>query len=98
MNCRFDFICNSNFGHEDYKNIAEEFSLIFIAKVPKMTDDNSDQCRRFISLIDMLYNNKCSVVILAEYPISSLCQITKLSKEFERTASRLYEMTIIKPS
>ena len=96
--CSFDFICNSNFGHEDYKNIAEEFSLIFIAKVPKMTDDNSDQCRRFISLIDMLYNNKCSVVILAEYPISSLCQITKLSKEFERTASRLYEMTIIKPS
>ena len=46
----------------------------------------------------MLYENKCSVVILAENPISSLCQITKLSKEFERTASRLYEMTIIQAS
>ena len=93
--CSFDFICNTNLGHDDYANIAKEFNLIFIEKVPKMTNDFSDQCRRFISLIDMLYENKCSVVILAENPISSLCQITNLSEEFERTASRLYEMTII---
>jgi len=96
--CSFDFICNSNLAHEDYTNIAKEFKLIFIEKVPKMTNDYSDQCRRFISLIDMLYDNNCSVVILAENPISSLCQITNLSKEFERTASRLYEMTIIQAS
>ena len=60
-----------------------------------MTNNYSDQCRRFISLIDMLYDKKCSVVILAENPISSLCQIANLSNEFQRTASRLYEMTII---
>ena len=95
--CNFDFICNTNLAHEDYTNIAKEFRLIFIKNVPKMTNEHSDQCRRFISLIDMLYDNKCSVVILAENPISSLCQITKLSKEFERTASRLYEMTIVQP-
>ncbi len=93
--CSFDFICNTNLAHEDYAKIAQEFNLIFIEKVPKMTNDYSDQCRRFISLIDMLYDNKCSVVILAEKPISSLCQIKHLSKEFDRTASRLYEMTII---
>jgi len=93
--CSFNFICNANLAHEDYTKIAKEFNLIFIEKVPKMTNDYSDQCRRFISLIDMLYENKCSVVILAENPISSLCHITNLSKEFERTASRLYEMTII---
>ena len=94
--CTFDFICNSNLGHQDYTNIAKNFNLIFIEKVPQMTKNFSDQCRRFISLIDMLYENKCSVVILAENPITSLCQIKNLSKEFERTASRLYEMTIIK--
>ena len=96
--CSFDFICNTNLAHDDYISIAKEFNLIFIEKVPQMTNDYSDQCRRFISLIDMLYENKCSVVILAENPISSLCQITNLSKEFERTASRLYEMTIIQSS
>ena len=93
--CSFDFICNTNLGNEDYKNIAEEFSLIFIEKIPLMNNDLADQCRRFISLIDMLYDNKRSVVILAESPISSLCQINTLKKEFERTSSRLYEMTII---
>ncbi len=96
--CTFDFICNTNLGHDDYSSIAKEFNLIFIEKIPKMTNDYSDQCRRFISLIDMLYDNNCSVVILAENPISSLCQITHLSKEFKRTASRLYEMTIIQAS
>ena len=96
--CTFDFICNSNLGHQDYTNIAKNFNLIFIEKVPQMTKNFSDQCRRFISLIDMLYENKCSVVILAENPITSLCQIKNLLKEFERTASRLYEMTIIQTS
>ena len=93
--CTFEFICDTNLAHEDYARIAKEFKLIFIENVPKMTSDYSDQCRRFISLIDMLYNNNCSVVLLAENPISSLCQIHNLSKEFERTASRLYEMLFV---
>lgn len=91
----FEELCDKNLGHEDYTNIAKAFKLIFIKKVPYFNEKNSDQCRRFISLIDMLYDQKCSVVILAEKPINKLCGISKLSKEFDRTASRLYEMTII---
>ena len=82
---------SASLSEEGIKNLVS-----IIEKVPQMTKNFSDQCRRFISLIDMLYENKCSVVILAENPITSLCQIKNLSKEFERTASRLYEMTIIK--
>ena len=63
--------------------------------MPEFNNSNSDQCRRFISLIDMLYQQQSSIVILAQLPINQLCQISKLSKEFERTASLLYEMTII---
>ena len=63
-----------------------------------MNELNKDSCRRFISLIDMLYENKCSIVILAAKPISSLNTIESLSEEFKRTASRLYEMTIVRPS
>ncbi len=94
--CGFEELCANNLGHEDYRNIAQTFSLIFIQDIPKFSSDQEDHCRRFISLIDMLYEQNCSVVLLAEMPISSLCNITRLSKEFERTASRLYEMTIIK--
>jgi len=94
--CTFDKLCNSNLAHEDYYSIAKVFNLLFIERVPHFSDTESDQCRRFISLIDMLYEQKCSVVMLSEQPINNLCQIKKLHKEFERTASRLYEMTIIK--
>ena len=46
----------------------------------------------------MLYENNCSIVILASKPIAKLNNINSLLKEFERTTSRLYEMTIIKPN
>ena len=93
--CLFEELCSANLAHEDYFNIAKLFKLIFIKNVPLFSLSNSDQCRRFISLIDMLYDQKCSVVILAEKPINQLCNIKNLKKEFERTSSRLYEMTII---
>ena len=93
--CLFDKLCNTNLAHEDYHNIAKTFNLLFISKVPLFTDSESNQCRRFISLIDMLYDQGCSVVVLAKKPINKLCEIKNLQKEFERTISRLYEMTII---
>ena len=96
--CEFDSLCGANLAHEDYKNIAMNFSLLFIKNIPIFTSEILDKCRRFISLIDMLYEKNCSVVLLAEAPISSVCKVKKLSKEFERTESRLYEMTIIKTS
>jgi len=91
----FDDLCNKNLAHEDYHNIAKTFKLLFINKVPLFTNSLSDQCRRFISLIDMLYDQQCSVVILAEKSVNKLCEVKNLQKEFNRTVSRLYEMTII---
>ena len=96
--CSFEFLCAENLAHEDYKNIASRFSLLFIENIPEFTDELADQCRRFISLVDMLYEQNCSTVLLAAAPITSLCKINKLVREFERTVSRLYEMTIIKPT
>ena len=95
--CSFNELCYKNLGPEDYQKLASEFNLFFIEGVPKFNDLNSNECRRFINLIDMLYDQQRSVVILAENPINKLCSIEKLKKEFERTSSRLYEMTIIRP-
>ena len=93
----FDKICEDNLSHLDYDNIAKKFRLIFLNNVPEFNQEKKDSCRRFISLIDMLYQNNCSIVILASKPINSLNSITNLAEEFKRTASRLYEMTIVKP-
>ncbi len=94
----FDKLCEQNFSHQDYINIAKNFNLIFLSNVPELDEQKKDACRRFISLIDMLYENKCSIVILASKPISSLNTIKNLNEEFKRTASRLYEMTIVQPT
>ena len=94
----FNKICEDNLSHQDYINIAKTFKLIFLNNVPELNDQKKDSCRRFISLIDMLYENNCSIVILASKPISSLSTINSLSKEFDRTTSRLYEMTIVRPT
>ena len=93
----FDKICEDNLSHLDYNNIAKTFKLVFLKNVPEFNLEKKDSCRRFISLIDMLYENNCSIVILASKPINSLNNIVNLAEEFKRTASRLYEMTIVKP-
>ena len=91
----FEKLCEENFSHQDYINVAKTFNIIFLNNVPELNEQKRDSCRRFISLIDMLYENKCSIVILASKPITSLNSIKTLSEEFKRTASRLYEMTIV---
>ena len=94
----FNKLCNTNFSHNDYINIAKNFNIIFLNNVLELNDENKDSCRRFISLIDMLYENKCSIVILASKPIANLNSVKSLNEEFKRTASRLYEMTIVQPT
>ncbi len=94
----FNKICEENYSHQDYINISKKFKLIFLEDVPEFNEEKKDSCRRFISLIDMLYENNCSIIILAAKPISNLCNIKSFIEEFARTASRLYEMTIIKPT
>ena len=88
----FEKLCEENFSHQDYISIAKNFNIIFLNEVPELNEQKKDSCRRFISLIDMLYENKCSIVILASKPIARLNSIKSLSEEFKRTASRLYEM------
>ena len=41
----------------------------------EFSEEKKDSCRRFINLIDMLYENKCSIVILASRPINYLNNI-----------------------
>ena len=93
----FSKLCENNLSHGDYINIARTFKLIFLSDVPELNDQKKDSCRRFISLVDMLYENNCSIVILASKPISNINTNVSLSEEFARTASRLYEMTIVQP-
>lgn len=93
---RFDFadLCDKPLGAQDYLAIARAFHTVFIENVPMMDLSMRNQAKRFINLIDTLYDQKIRLVISAEANPHALYSGKSGTEafEFERTASRLIEM------
>lgn len=91
----FDFsqICNSPRATPDYITLAKRFHTVFISRIPILDDSISDQARRFISLIDEFYDRHVKIVCSSSSDIASLYQGKELAFEFERTRSRIQEMS-----
>jgi cell division protein ZapE len=60
--------------------------------VPRLSPDNFDEARRFIVLVDALYEHRVKLVASAAAQPDQLYQQGDGAQAFERTASRLYEM------
>ncbi|GJM13626.1 MAG: cell division protein ZapE [Pseudohongiella sp.] len=90
----FDFeqICEGARSAFDYIELAKIYHAVILSGVPQMLEADSDSARRFISLVDELYDRRVKLVIAAQVPISELYKGEKLRFEFERTESRLIEM------
>ena len=95
---KFDFeeLCNKNLGSEDYITIASNSDFIFIENLPNFTENNSDQQQRFITLIDIIYEKKVPLMITSHVNLSKMTSSKNLIKPFQRTVSRLYELTSIR--
>jgi cell division protein ZapE len=91
---RFDFdsLCNTALGAGDYLAIATNFHTLVLDGIPSLSPDNYDQARRFIILIDTLYDQRVKLIASAEATPDQLYQRGENAKMFERTASRLDEM------
>jgi len=93
---RFSFhdLCEKPLGARDFLAIAGRFDTIFIDHVPVLAEARRNEAKRFILLIDTLYDHKIRLVVSAEAPPVEL-YIGKRGTEafeFDRTASRLMEM------
>lgn len=93
---RFSFadLCEAPLGAADYAAIAERYHTIFIDRVPVMQQADRNAAKRFITLIDTLYDRKSRVFISAAAEPDALYQASSghESFEFARTTSRLNEM------
>jgi cell division protein ZapE len=93
---RFSFadLCAQPLGAEDYLRIAREFHTIVLDRIPVMGDDQRDEAKRFIALIDTLYDDAVKLVASAEAAPAALYRASDgfEVQEFKRTASRLIEM------
>ena len=90
---KFKDLCDDNLGAEDYINIAQICSHIFIEEIPAFNIDNSNQQLRFITLIDIFYEKKIKLTLSLEENLKNLSSSNKHSAIFKRTVSRLFEMT-----
>ena len=89
----FDELCDKNLGAEDYLEIAKVSKFMVIDKIPKFDDINSNQQQRFITLIDIVYDKKIPIAVTAEKNLDELTSSKSLKEPFNRTISRLYELT-----
>ena len=89
----FDELCNRNIGSEDYIEIANNCSFIFIENLPDFNHTNSNQQQRFITLIDILYEKKIPLMITSEKSLDTISSSVDISNVFKRTISRLHELT-----
>ncbi len=90
----FDFaaLCDGPRSAADYILLANRFSTIMISDVPVLDDTRNDSARRFIALVDELYDRRVNLLLCAHAAVDALYVGQKLKFEFERTRSRLIEM------
>ena len=88
----FASLCNVALGPNDYVALADQFHTVFLEDVPRLTPDRREAARRFVILIDALYEARTRTIVLAEAEPTSLYPEGEGAFEFERTASRLQEM------
>jgi cell division protein ZapE len=93
---RFSFaaLCQQPLAASDYLRLAHDYHTIMIDRVPVMDYADRNAAKRFITLIDALYDNAVKLIASAEAnPVSLyLAQEGVEANEFKRTSSRLIEM------
>jgi cell division protein ZapE len=90
----FEFaeLCGGNFGPADYLSLATHYHTVILEAIPTLSPDNRDSARRFVTLIDALYEHKVTFLCTADAPPEQLYPQGDGSFEFHRTVSRLMEM------
>ena len=89
----FDTLCRADLGTADYLELAAKTNILFLDSVPTLSgSDNDSIARRFLHLIDCLYEARCQLFLDLVAPLDQLYTKGKLDFEFQRCLSRLNEM------
>jgi cell division protein ZapE len=93
---RFTFhdLCGQPLGAGDYLRIAQEFHTLMVDHIPVIRAEQRNEAKRFITLVDALYDYAVELIASAEAEPAQLYEGEDgyEAHEFKRTASRLVEM------
>lgn len=87
----FTELCGRALAAPDYLLVASEFSTVLIQDIPVLSRDNRDQARRFITLIDAMYERNVKLIASFALPLEQY-ELKDRDFDFKRTRSRLFEM------
>lgn len=88
----FDDLCDGARSAFDYIELAKVYHAVVLGNVPQMDSAQDDVARRFVSLVDELYDRHVKLILSAAVPLPDLYIGRGLAFVFERTRSRLLEM------
>jgi cell division protein ZapE len=88
----FNDLCRKALGASDYLAIADRYHTVIVEGIPRLGKENRNEARRFIHLVDALYERKANLVCSAESAPEALYREGDGAFEFQRTVSRLMEM------
>lgn len=92
MVASFQELCEAALGPADYLAIADGVEALLLTGVPTLTPEKRNEAKRFVTLIDALYEQKTKLFITAAAAPEQLYPSGDGSFEFQRTVSRLMEM------
>nr|WP_255590389.1 cell division protein ZapE [Marinicella sp. NBU2979] len=92
--CDFAALCEQPRHATDYLVIAERINTLVLENIPVMSANDDSAARRFITLIDVLYEHGVKLIAQAACHYQMIYQGDKLAFEFQRAASRLAEMLL----
>ena len=85
-------LCAKPLGPADYLAVAEACRVLVLEEIPRLSADNFNEAKRFVTLIDALYEARVRLIATAADSPENLYIEGEGTFEFERTASRLREM------
>lgn len=88
-------LCGQPLGPADYLAIADAVRVLILSDIPRLSSENFNAARRFVTLIDALYEARVKLVCSAADIPDRLYVEGEGAFEFERTASRLAEMQAV---
>jgi cell division protein ZapE len=88
----FSELCFEPLGSADYLKIARTFNTLIVTAIPQLDADKRNEAKRFVTLIDILYEYKVIFICTAEVSVELLYTEGDGAFEFKRTVSRLIEM------
>ena len=85
-------LCGTALGAHDYLALSERFHTVILSGIPQLGPERRNEARRFVILIDVLYDNGVKLVASAATAVAEIYPAGDGGFEFQRTVSRLIEM------